>query len=633
MLRAITINEVDHMSQLANSQLDSNQSVPASEHSSNSEQASNNASLRPMMGNEAIARGAWEAGVKVAAAYPGTPSTEIMENLGKYPVEDLHAEWSTNEKVALDVAIGGSFAGVRSFTSMKHVGLNVASDSLMSQTYIGVNGGLVLVVCDDPGIHSSQNEQDTRIFGHLAMVPVLEPTDAQEALDFTKLAFDLSEQFDTPVIVRSTTRLSHTRSLVQTGERLQIECKGFHEEPKKNVMIPGHARARHGALLERERLLKEYLEDSDLIRWEAGSDEVGIITLSTAYTYVKEMMPDASVLKLGVSYPLPEQKLRDFCASVKRVIVVEELEPIIENELKAMGLEVNGKSLFPREGEFSTETVQEGFAKAGLLPPVPQLDLIDIQPMARPPLLCAGCPHTTGYMALRALNSRVSGDIGCYTLAAVEPLKAIDTSVAMGSSIANAAGIAMAGTETRPIVATIGDSTFLHSGIPPLINAVYNEANITVLLLDNHITAMTGGQDHPGTGRTLRGDEAHDLDYEALIRSVGVKWVKTIDSYNMGSVYQTLREATQYKGVSVVILDRPCVLDPVKLKGPAFQVKSESCTGCQACMNLGCPAISWSDEMYEGHHKVKIDESACIGCSLCAQVGSTNCIQPVETEQ
>ncbi len=590
-------------------------------------------SLRQMMGNEAIARGAWEAGVKIAAAYPGTPSTEIMENLARFPATDLHAQWSTNEKVALDVAIGGSFAGVRSLTSMKHVGLNVASDSLMSQTYIGVNGALVLVVCDDPGIHSSQNEQDTRYFGQLAMVPVLEPADAQEALDFTKLAFDLSEQFDTPVIVRSTTRLSHTRSLVQTGERVESVCKGFLEQPTKNVMIPGHARIRHRALLEREQKLQQYFETSALIRWEQGSNAVGVISSSTAYTYVKEVLPQASVLKLGVSYPLPAAKIRDFCASVKRVIVVEELEPIIENQLKVMGLAVEGKSLFPRDGEFSTEVVRAGLETAGLLPPTPALARIDIQPMARPPLLCAGCPHTTAYMALRALNSRVSGDIGCYTLAAVEPLKAIDTSVAMGSSIANATGIALSGTETRPVVATIGDSTFLHAGIPPLINAVYNNANITVVLLDNHITAMTGGQDHPGTGRNLRGQETHKVDYEALIKSIGVKWLRKIDSYNMGSVFQSLREATLYKGVAVLILDRPCVLDPIKLKGPAFQVKSENCTGCQACMNLGCPAISWSDEMFEGHHKVKIDEAACIGCSLCAQVGSTNCIQPADPGQ
>jgi len=312
------------------------------------------------MGNEAIARGAWEAGVKVAAAYPGTPSTEIMESLGKYPAEDLQAEWATNEKVALDVAIGASFAGARALTSMKHVGLNVAADALMSQTYIGVNGGLVLVVCDDPGIHSSQNEQDTRIYGHLAMVPILEPADAQEALEFTRLAFDLSESFDTPVIVRGTTRLSHTRSLVRTGARSEKESRGFDENPQKNVMIPGHARLRHSALFRREERLKQYLEESDLIRWEPGSEPIGIVTLSTAYTYVKELLPRAHVLKLGASYPLPTNRLREFCDALERVIVIEELEPIVENEMKLMGLHVEGKSLFPREGEFSPDVIRAG---------------------------------------------------------------------------------------------------------------------------------------------------------------------------------------------------------------------------------------------------------------------------------
>ncbi len=584
----------------------------------------------PLMGNEAIARGAWEAGVRVAAAYPGTPSTEIMESLGRFPARDVHAEWATNEKVALDVAIGASFSGVRALTSMKHVGLNVAADALMSQTYIGVNGGLVLVVCDDPGIHSSQNEQDSRIYGHLAMVPVLEPSDAQEALDFTRLAFELSEQFDTPVIVRGTTRLSHTRSLVKISERSESEPRGFDENPKKNVMIPGHARLRHSALFKREEQLKQYLETSGLIRWEQGSESIGIVTLSTAYTYVKELAPWAHVLKLGVSYPLPENRLREFCAAVDRVIVVEELEPIIENEMKLLGLEVEGKSLFPREGEFSTDVIRIGLEKAGILPVSQAAISLSVQAMPRPPLLCAGCPHTGAYMALRALNARVSGDIGCYTLAAVEPLKAIDTTVAMGSSIANATGMALSGVEPRPIVATIGDSTFLHAGIPPLINAVYNKANITVVLLDNHITAMTGGQDHPGTGRNLRGEAVHKVDYEDLIRSLGVSWIRKIDAYNMGSVYQYLREATLYSGVAVVIIDRPCVLDPVKIKGSSFRVDAAACTGCQTCMNLGCPALSWTDELFEGHRKVKIDEASCIGCSLCAQVSSTNCILPVE---
>jgi indolepyruvate ferredoxin oxidoreductase alpha subunit len=612
MTAQITAQPLDHNSGNGESLNDANQSE-----------------ILPLMGNEAIARGAWEAGVKVAAAYPGTPSTEIMESLGKFPADDVKAEWATNEKVGLDVAIGASFAGSRAMTSMKHVGLNVAADALMSQTYIGVNGGLVLVVCDDPGIHSSQNEQDTRIYGHLAMVPVLEPSDAQEALDYTKLAFDISERFDTPVIVRGTTRLSHTRSLVRVGERHENASLGFNENPQKNVMIPGHARLRHSALFEREKQLRQYFEDSDLIRWEQGSQSVGIVTMSTAYSYVKELMPQAHVLKLGASYPLPENRLREFCSAVDRVIVVEELEPIVENEMKLMGFEVEGKSLFPREGEFSPDVIREGLEKAGLLETSKARPPASVQAMPRPPLLCAGCPHTGAYMALRALNARVSGDIGCYTLAAVEPLKAIDTTVSMGSSIANATGMALAGSETRPIVATIGDSTFLHAGIPPLINAVYNNVNITVVLLDNHITAMTGGQDHPGTGRNLRGEEVHKTDYEALIRSLGITWIKKIDAYNMGNVFQFLREATLYNGVSVVIMDRPCVLDPVKIKGEPFRVDAEACTGCQTCMNLGCPALTWSDELFEGHRKVKIDEPNCIGCSLCAQVSATNCIKPV----
>ncbi len=584
---------------------------------------------RPLTGNEAIARGAWEAGVKVAAAYPGTPSTEIMENLATYPAEDLHAQWSTNEKVACDVAIGGSFGGVRALAAMKHVGLNVASDALMSQTYIGVHGGLVLVVCDDPGIHSSQNEQDTRLFCRLAMIPDLEPADAQEALDYTRLAFELSERFDTPVIVRGTTRLSHTRSLVTMGERQEVAPKGFQSNPVKNIMIPNHARLRHPALVEREENLREYLNQSELNRWERGSHDYGVITLGTPYTYVKEVLPDASVLKLGVSYPLADKLVREFCASVDRVFVVEELEPVVETEIRAMGIAVDGKEYFPRVGELSPEVVREGFEKAGLLEPMPALHQWDIKPVARPPVLCAGCPHTSSFMALRALDARVAGDIGCYTLAAIEPLRSIDTCVSMGSSIANALGMEKAGGEQKPIVATIGDSTFLHSGIPPLIDAVYNQANITVVILDNHVTAMTGGQDHPGTGRTLRGDDTHKVNYEELVRSSGVQWVKTVDSYNMGTLYQILREAIDYPGVAVVIPNRPCVLDPVKIKGPPFAVQSENCVACQSCMNLGCPAISWSDQWHEGRHKVKINQSSCIGCSLCAQVCPSDCIQPV----
>lgn len=586
----------------------------------------------PLTGNEAVARGAWEAGVRTAAAYPGTPSTEILETLAQFPVEDVHAQWSTNEKVACDVAIGAALSGVRALAAMKHVGVNVAADSIMSQSYIGANGGLVFAVCDDPGIHSSQNEQDTRLFGRWAMLPVLEPSDAQEALEFTRLAFALSERFDTPVIVRSTTRLCHTRSLVTVGERTEVAARPFEEDARKTVMIPAHARLRHPALLERERGVRAWLEDAGITRWERGDPALGIVTHSAAYTYVKEVLPGASILKLGASWPLPERRIREFCASVERVLVVEELEPVLEEGLRALGLAVEGKAFFPRVGELSAETVHEGLARAGVLDaPAGGLD-VGVEAPPRPPLLCAGCPHVSSFMALRALNARVAGDIGCYTLAAIDPLRAMHSTVAMGCSIGNAVGMAKAGTEQRPIVATIGDSTFLHAGIPALIDAVYNQADITVILLDNHVTAMTGGQDHPGTGRTLRGEDTHRVDFEQVVRALGVQWVRRIDSYDMGTLYRTFREAVGHKGVSVVISDRPCVLDPVKLKGPPFQVLEEDCNACQACMNLGCPALGWSDAWHDGHHKVRIDEAACIGCSLCVQVCVAGCIQVAEPQ-
>ena len=580
----------------------------------------------PLTGNEAIARGAWEAGVKVAAAYPGTPSTEILENLGRYPAESLHAEWSTNEKVALDVAIGASFAGRRALAAMKHVGLNVAADAFMSQTYIGVNGGLVLAICDDPGIHSSQNEQDTRMYAALATVPVLEPSDAQEALDFTKLAFELSELFDTPVIVRSTTRLSHTRSPVTLGERHEPPARPFIEKPAKNVMIPAYARPRHSAVLERETKLKAYFAQAAINRWEKGDTSFGVITAGTCYPYVREVLPDANVLKLGASWPLPDDLLRRYCVSVDRIFVVEELEPVIEKEIRALGFKAEGKKFFPRAGELSPEIVRAGFEQAQILPRRPAQNRWTPEPLVRPPVLCAGCPHTSAFMAVRATGARVAGDIGCYTLACLDPLRGMDTTVSMGSSIGNAVGMAMAG-ETKPVVATIGDSTFLHAGIPQLINAVYNQANIAVVLLDNHITAMTGGQHHPGTGKTLRGEPAPQVDYEALVRAVGVKWVRKVDSYDLAAMYQALRDAINYRGVAVLIADRPCVLDPVKIKGPPFEVIQEQCNACQACMNLGCPAITWSEQSFEGRHKVQIDPSLCIGCTLCAQVCTVDCIK------
>jgi indolepyruvate ferredoxin oxidoreductase alpha subunit len=583
--------------------------------------------ILPLMGNEAIARGAWEAGVGVAAAYPGTPSTEILETLGRYPAADLHAEWSTNEKVALDVAFGAALSGVRALAAMKHVGLNVAADSLMSLSYIGAHAGLVIVVCDDPGLHSSQNEQDTRLFARFAGAPVLEPSDAQEAHDFVKLAFEISETFDTPVIVRSTTRLSHTRSAVRVGPRSGVAAKGFIDAPTKTVTIPANARRLHPKLIEREARVARYLEASPLNRWEKGDSRFGIVTGSTAYLYVKEVAPDASILKLGAAYPLPEGVIREFAASVDRLLVVEELEPALEQQIRAMGLAAEGKKYFPRFGELSPELVRAGLVAAGVAEPAPPPMSFDIEPMARPPVLCSGCPHTATYLALRGLEVRVAGDIGCYTLAAAEPLRSIDTTVCMGASIANAIGMAAAG-EKKPVVATIGDSTFLHSGIAPLIDAVYNKANIVVVILDNSITAMTGGQDHPGTGRTLRGEPTHKVDYEAICRAVGVEWVRRVDPYELGHMYQALREAILHKGVAVVISERPCVLDPVKIRGAPFAVAPGGCVACQSCMNLGCPSIVWSGEWHEGRHKVSIDQGTCIGCALCAQVCPSDCIQP-----
>ena len=453
--------------------------------------------------------------------------------------------------------------------------------------------------------------------------------------DFTIIAFELSEQYDTPVLLRTTTRVAHASSVVTLGERQEHEPDGFASNHPKYVMIPAHARPAHGALLERERRLKQFMREIPLNRTEMRDTSVGVITAGTCYPYVREVLPTASVLKLGASWPLADDLLRAFCASVERVIVVEELEPLIERELQSLGLAVAGKTaaggaLFPRTGEFSPEVVRAGFETAGLLPAraVRAAPWIP-QPVVRPPVLCAGCPHTSMFMAVRATGARVAGDIGCYTLGALDPLRGLDTSVAMGCSIGVAAGMARAG-ESRPVLATIGDSTFLHAGLPALIDAVYNGADITVLLLDNHTTAMTGGQDHAGTGRTLRGETAPRVDFEALVRAAGVTWVRKVDSYDLAVVHQTLREAIAHRGVSVVISDRPCVIDPVRIKGPALEVVETQCNACQSCMNLGCPALTWSAATFEGRHKVTIDASLCIGCSLCAQVCTADCIRAPE---
>lgn len=570
-----------------------------------------------LSGNEAVARGAVEAGVLLAVGYPGTPSTEILESIADR--DDIDVRWSPNEKVALDVALGASLGGVRALCTMKHVGLNVAADTFMTMAYTGVGAGLVIVSADDPGMHSSQNEQDNRAYARMAGVPLLEPANSAEAKEFTALAFDISEEFDVPVLVRTTTRVSHNRGVVELGPRLDRPVLGFERNPQKYVMIPGHARMRRPILLERLERLTRYAEGTPLTV-ESGSDTgFGVVTSSIAHHYVKEVLPDAKVLKLGMSYPLPIERIKEFARSVDRLFVVEELDPWVENDLLAAGIAVEGKAFFPRIGELSPDAVRKGFAEAGLLPPH-----ISIEPapptVVRPPLLCPGCPHTPPFLALKRLGAVVTGDIGCYTLAALEPLSAMDTCVAMGSSIGMAVGMAASGGADGPVVATIGDSTFLHSGVAALADAVYSQANITVLLLDNGTTAMTGGQEHPGTGTTLQGAEATAVDLVGLCESLGVRDIRVIDPYDMGATFNAIERAIAYVGPSVVITNRPCVEAPMKVRDTPFRVIAEACTACQACMTAGCPSIVWTDETFEGRRKVTIDPVTCTGCTLCVQL-------------
>ncbi|MCL6553536.1 MAG: indolepyruvate ferredoxin oxidoreductase subunit alpha [Firmicutes bacterium] len=570
-----------------------------------------------LLGNHAIARGAWEAGVTVAAGYPGTPSTEILEALARY--DDVYVEWSTNEKVALDLAVGAAFGGARALVTTKHVGLNVAADTLMVLGYTGVPAGCVIVTADDPGMHSSQNEQDNRLYARFAGLPMLEPADPAEARAFTIAAFDLSEAFEVPVLLRTTTRVNHGCSLVPLGERRARPAAGFRRDPARLVMLPAYARARHPVLLERLTRLAAAADASPLNVTELRDRRVGVVTSGAAYHYVREVLPAASVFKLGFSYPLPMARLRAFAASVDRLLVVEELEPLVEDALRAAGIAVEGKAFFPRTGELTPDVVREGFVRAGLLdapvpdrPPGPQAP--------RPPVLCPGCPHTVPFLALRRLGAVVAGDIGCYTLAALEPLAAMDTCLAMGSSIGVALGLARSGGAPGPVVAAIGDSTFLHAGLPALIDAVYNQTPITVVILDNGTTAMTGGQPHPATGQTIRGAPAPRVDLAALCRAVGVESVQVVDPYDVGATYRALEAALAAPGPAVVITNRPCVESPAKVRTLPLAVRADACTACQACMALGCPAIVWVPQWYEGRPKVDIDPALCMGCAVCAQL-------------
>ncbi|GBD84982.1 2-oxoacid ferredoxin oxidoreductase [bacterium BMS3Abin02] len=579
-----------------------------------------------LSGNEAVGQGAVEAGVLLAVGYPGTPSTEILESIAHR--DDIDVRWSPNEKVALDVALGASLGGVRVLATMKHVGLNVAADTFMTAAYTGVGAGLVIVSADDPGMHSSQNEQDNRAYARMAGVPLLEPSDSAEAKEYTAIAFEISEEFDTPVLLRTTTRVSHNRGVVEVGERVERPSTGFTRDPGKYVMLPGNARGRRRVLLERLERLTAYVEASPLtVEFGDGAD-FGVVTSGIAHHYVREVLPDARILKLGMSYPLPMGRIRAFSESVDRLFVVEELDPHVEDAIRAAGIAVEGKAFFPQIGELSPDVVRRGFAAAGILPAT--ADVVPAPPtVVRPPLMCPGCPHTAPFLALKRIGAVVAGDIGCYTLAALEPLAAMDTCVAMGSSIGMAVGLAASGGAGGPVVAAIGDGTFLHSGIPGLAEAVYNQANITVLILDNGTVAMTGGQEHPGTGVTLQGSDTTPVDLIGLCTALGVRDVRVVDPYDVAATYNALEGAIAHVGPSVVITNRPCVVAPVKIKDRPYQVVSEACTACQACMTLGCPSIVWSDETYEGRRKVVVDLDTCTGCTLCAQLCPPHALVPV----
>lgn len=564
-----------------------------------------------MLGNEAVARGLYEGGCSFVSSYPGTPSTEITECAAKY--EELYAEWAPNEKVALEAAFGASLSGRRSFCAMKHVGLNVAADPLFTISYTGVNAGLVIGVADDAGMHSSQNEQDSRHYAQASKIPMLEPSDSAEALAFAKLAYELSEQFDTAVLLKMCTRVSHSQSVVEPGERVLPARKKYEKDPGKYIMMPANAKKRHPEVEARTKALTVWAETADINRIEEGSDRsCGIITSSTCYQYVKEAFGDTyPVLKLGMIWPMPEQKIRDFAATVERLVVVEELDGFIEAHCRSLGLAVSGKDLFPDIGELSQNLVKEklgGNVQVGAA-------LEEAIP-ARPPVMCAGCPHRSIFYVLKKMNLTVLGDIGCYTLGAVQPLGAIDTTICMGASVSGLHGFVKAGEEENAgrTVAVIGDSTFIHSGVTGLINIAYNESNATVIILDNSITGMTGHQQNPTTGYNLKGDPCTKIDLESLCHAVGIKRVRVVDPYDMETCQTVIGEELAAKEPSVIISRRPCaLLKYVKHPGPICS-DPEKCKGCKACMKIGCPAIS----MVDG--KAKIDATLCVGCGVCEQL-------------
>ena len=563
-----------------------------------------------MIGNSAVAAGLYDGGLGVVSSYPGTPSTEITEFLAKY--DDIYSEWAPNEKVACEVAFGASLAGARSACAMKHVGLNVAADPLFTLSYTGVNGGMVICVADDPAMHSSQNEQDSRHYAIASKVPMLEPADSNEAYLFAKTAFELSEKFDTPVILRMCTRIAHSQSVVELGEHTNAVVKDYEKNPQKYIMMPGNAIKRHPFVEERTEKIREFSEDCIYNTVEYNSDEIGIITSGCSYLYVKEVFGDSvSILKIGMPNPLPTKTIKTFASKVKKLYVVEELDPIIENFVKSLGIEVVGKDMFSMLGEFSQSTIAKAFGKEEKA-----FVTADSEIPARPPMMCAGCPHRGMFYTLAKNKITVLGDIGCYTLGAVPPLNALDSTLCMGASISGLHGfnLARGASAEGKSVAVIGDSTFMHSGMTGLVNIAYNNTNSTVIILDNSITGMTGHQQNPTTGYNIKGDPAAKVDLEALCRALGINRVRVVDPYDLKACNEAVKEELAADEASVIISRRPCVLlKSVKHEAPLC-VDKDKCKSCKKCMTLGCPAISLKDG------KAKIDTTLCVGCGVCKQL-------------
>ncbi len=565
-----------------------------------------------MLGNQAVARGLYEAGVSVISSYPGTPSTEITEFSSKYPEDEMYCEWAPNEKVACEVAIGASIAGARSFCAMKHVGLNVAADPLFTASYTGVNGGMVLAVADDPGMHSSQNEQDSRHYAIGAKVPMLEPSDSQECKDYAKLAYEISEKFDTPVILRLTTRVSHSQSAVTTADRIPHTIPEYKKNIAKNVMVPANAIKKHVVVEQRTLDLIEYAETSGINTVEMNSDEIGVITSGICYQYAKEALGDkASYLKLGMVNPLPVKLIKDFAAKVKTLYVIEELDDVIETHCRKNGIDVKGKELFTLQGEYFQSKVRQV-----VLGENDEWQTLDAEIPVRPPVLCAGCPHRGVFYILKKLGVMVSGDIGCYTLGAAAPLSAIDTTVCMGASISGLHGFnkGRKGEYEGKAVAVIGDSTFMHSGITSLVDIAYNRSNSTVIVLDNSITGMTGHQNNPANGKNIYGDPASAVNLEALAHAIGINSVTVVGPGDLAETERVIKEELAKAEPSLIIARKPCALLKTVKHKPPFHIDADKCKNCKSCMRIGCPALVSGDKC------ITIDNTLCVGCGLCEQL-------------